>query len=714
MKKSIALVLVLGFILNAYSQSDSFFESKLPVFEQLPLNQYAKTKSTVVLRSVQDMTGTKVATLAKDTEVYISLIGKDIGNNSYWCRVETNNNQCGWIDADNLMLTGRKNYGVKITPKKVVDGGHGIAVSSNNKFVATKMYGYESSSSSADGTIYLYTTGGKLLGKKDIDVERDSSEEIEFSTDNKNLYYPVETQLWQISAFLGVKTKVGGCIPEYGKIVQIVSDKTGKYVIMGYDANGIKSGGLTKYVVAGLYCISSNEYTFLYDNEFMWPNSFAFSPDAKTVAGSATNPGMVQLWDTETKKVLWRTTDISGSLAFSVDGTKLYVVSGERFVTLDPKNGKEKSSCKIYMSNDGYIEDAKIIPEKNLVVMVINGSQKFNGLYFYRLSDGALIDSVGINNLTNYKYGIENIAVTPDASHLYFTINTDRFTDTSATVFCDMAITYPTAIWKPVEIKYTEAQKKARDFILSNSFEYGRWELHFSDDGTYTFDNRYVGSYYGNYDVKKDGSVYMYKVNPNDDEIPEYLSSILTFKSLSPDYTFNDFFTSGALVTDEGKMIHSCTSTPAWGTYNYEGVETVKYPGWGKTDRRYVAPKENVRMRKEPSLDSEVVTLGFYYGGNIPERTCLYKYDYAIVVGKTTRKDKIDGITAPWYLVYEDDCGDGEDVNGEYVWIFGGYVTEFGVNELDTYRKRRNDYLESYLRDNGLYKEYTQENDECE
>ncbi|MBQ1591580.1 MAG: hypothetical protein II077_06035, partial [Treponema sp.] len=104
----------------------------------------------------------------------------------------------------------------------------------------------------------------------------------------------------------------------------------------------------------------------------------------------------------------------------------------------------------------------------------------------------------------------------------------------------------------------------------------------------------------------------------------------------------------------------------------------------GDKDAKYLTVLENTKMRKEPSLNAETVSLAYFDYQNekyIESRNVVYVGQVIRIIGATERKETIDGKTAPWYLIYEDDHNGGEFTEGSLVWVYGGYSYESDLKD---------------------------------
>ena len=96
---------------------------------------------------------------------------------------------------------------------------------------------------------------------------------------------------------------------------------------------------------------------------------------------------------------------------------------------------------------------------------------------------------------------------------------------------------------------------------------------------------------------------------------------------------------------------------------------------------------ENLKMRNTNSLKGKVVEINgcdFQCNGWVEQnRKVVFKGMVVPAIAKTVETETIDGITAPWYYIQQQEHdpffrNEGDVYN---VWIFGGYVKEYPVNE---------------------------------
>ena len=114
-----------------------------------------------------------------------------------------------------------------------------------------------------------------------------------------------------------------------------------------------------------------------------------------------------------------------------------------------------------------------------------------------------------------------------------------------------------------------------------------------------------------------------------------------------------------------------------------DGIKTCKVTG-------ELSITENLKMRDKPSLNSKVVEIkgcDFRCNGWVEApRKVVFKgmVINGTKIAKTVETATIDGITAPWYYILQQDHdpldrGEGDE---HYVWIFGGYVKEYPGNAM--------------------------------
>ena len=239
-------------------------------------------------------------------------------------------------------------------------------------------------------------------------------------------------------------------------------------------------------------------------------------------------------------------------------------------------------------------------------------------------------------------------------------------------------------------------------FNEDGTYRYGRAFIgaRIKGDGTYSIQNGllYLKTFTAEKEDHYDTSFYwpLYEDNMDRMQIPgEYR---IDLKIVNLHYK-------GALINiNDGRYYWSMSWAPSYAQINYEGTICIRYP-WRNEDAesRYILILENLRLRKYPSIKSEVASVEGY-GGNEGDVGYLYSprsVEFAGTIStiraKTVKEDTIDGITAPWYLIVAYGVQFGEEPDFKYVWVFGGYTKEIESSEIDFYQKKYRTTLEKAL-----------------
>lgn len=434
-------------------------------------------------------------------------------------------------------------------------------------------------------------------------------------------------------------------------------------------------------------------------NDFMWANSFAFSPDGKRIAGSATNPADICVWDMEGNLCWSKYREYIGTLYFSEDSKTLYVVNETGITALDAETGEEKSKKRISLPYQMFIESFSINTKKDRVVFAVSERRGSDSelevpyIYVYELSTGKFVQAERIED--NGKK-IEMITLSPDGQYIAIRIDDGSYINECHQVICKIDLDKK-ARDLPVEQK-SELKEKALGFLLDNTFDLNYWSLNFYYDGTYTISGRHDGTMTGRYELYEDpySGGYFVKFtgcgyDNNEEEFEhshedlygtEYVTRFPGTYRFDPDYV--DFNICGAFTyTDDAEIAIPCSKqSPSGQEYDYffaaSGTyeKVYKYPGFGETGQALLYVNENTKMREEPFLDADEIYMSYYdyESGEYTESRCVLFADTTHrIAGVTVRKDTIDGITAPWYLVVEYNGEDGPDMQARLVWCFGGY-----------------------------------------
>lgn len=252
-----------------------------------------------------------------------------------------------------------------------------------------------------------------------------------------------------------------------------------------------------------------------------------------------------------------------------------------------------------------------------------------------------------------------------------------------------------------------KTDKEIKDYLVNNGFN----AFCFHQDNTFIFSQRVIGGSVdcaGTYAVKN-GSVSFLS---RDGEYPiygDYYDKMEIPGEYRLDLEKADLYNKGALVNiQNGKCYWSNIPAPAYSKLYYEGTECIRYP-WNNEDEKnkYIVILENLRLRKHPSTKGGTVSV-YGYGGMEGDAGCLLEKRsvefagmIATIRAKTVKQDKIDGITAPWYLIVAYGYQTGEDPDAKLAWVFGGYAREIEDSEIDYYENIYKSTLENALRRAG-------------
>ena len=238
--------------------------------------------------------------------------------------------------------------------------------------------------------------------------------------------------------------------------------------------------------------------------------------------------------------------------------------------------------------------------------------------------------------------------------------------------------------------KNPKTDSEIKEYLVENGFE----SFKFLPEGVYKYRKRVIGDFIeteGKYSVSNgllhlENSKYM---NPCywDDKQNCYEDLQIPGK-YKLDLNKTGLHYKGALVNvSTGQIYWSGEWAPPYAKIDYEGVECIRYP-WGNegVDYEYILILENLKLREMPTLSSNLVTVGGVDGGNAGyyygARSIALAGQVCTIRAKTVKKDTIDGITAPWYLIYAYGVDEmGLDVKPAFV--FGGYVKEIKESDLE-------------------------------
>lgn len=247
---------------------------------------------------------------------------------------------------------------------------------------------------------------------------------------------------------------------------------------------------------------------------------------------------------------------------------------------------------------------------------------------------------------------------------------------------------------------------KLKEYLVQNGFG----SFNFMNDNTYTYSQRVIGGSIegkGKYSVNN-GLLHLQTYVGDGNEKPiynGYSDQMQIPGKYRVDLEKTDIYNKGALVNiADGKCYWSGAVAEAYIKVNYEGTDCIRYPWRNKgINNEYIVVLENMKLRSKPSTKSNLVTV-YGYGGNAGDVGNLYcnrSIEFAGTVStiraKSLKKDTIDGISAPWYLIVAYGRSEGDEDGARWAWIFGGYVKEVKFSELTEYEERYKTTLEQSL-----------------
>ena len=247
------------------------------------------------------------------------------------------------------------------------------------------------------------------------------------------------------------------------------------------------------------------------------------------------------------------------------------------------------------------------------------------------------------------------------------------------------------------EISKSEIIGKKNRFQICDTWVY----IEFLDENKYTFCSPFGGYAYGKYDYSLvenkltleycDEEIFYKGKNIQPLIFPEQKDVTYVWDS-----EYLDFYCIGAFIHGETIFTNGKNPTPSGTECTLNGVRVVK-----KDYRNsFLVAKENLRIRKSPSLNAE--TGLFNYSSYFNPYGLTFE-DYIIVDNNinlplllkglvvsfdavTVEKQTIDGLTAHWYRIRMYDNSD--EGTTEYFWVFGGYIDEITKTDNPKYKKQ--------------------------
>lgn len=253
------------------------------------------------------------------------------------------------------------------------------------------------------------------------------------------------------------------------------------------------------------------------------------------------------------------------------------------------------------------------------------------------------------------------------------------------------------------DLKIPKTDSEIKSYLVSNGFG----SFTFTDDGRWRFSEKVIGDTVvaeGKYSVS--GGLVIFETCDTEEEPLynwEYWDKMQVPGKYKLDLEKIGLHFKGALInTQNGRIRWSNEWAPPYVKFDYEGTECIRYPWRNEgVDNEYILILDNLKLRKKPSLSSELVTVGgirenevgYYYG----KRSIALAGQTCTIFAKTVKKDTIDGITAPWYLIVAygtDEMG----LDTAEAFVFGGYVKEIKASELEKTDRENKEKLKQSIR----------------
>lgn len=664
------------------------FSTPLPIGDKIVI-----TVDTEVYKASKNFRFDPPVAISAQSTVYF--IG-EAGNGEI--RIVDEDGNAAWISENDAQYVMQKKYtsSDSMIEKKWKKSGYDVAkFSPDGKLIALLSWNYNRSSE--DAILICDRSSGKRKFSIQAKLDQTNSICCAFSPDSRYFYYITEDKyLNQADLKEETVNHFGSPTPD-----EIKSDGRWEHLRSVHplpDGENVLVG--VYYEPWAMLNTKTGEWTYKKNEDFMWANSFAFSPDGKYIAGSAINPSDICVWEAESKKLVWqRTWEFSGNLYYSPDGNFLYAVNGIGITKLDAKTGKTLSRTEINIPTCLTLVDYAVLPKKDRVAYSLNKGY-FTYLYFYELSTGNLVQ---VEHIEEDHKQINGIELSPDGKMISLHIaDGSRVWECHQTV---CSINLDKKAKSVPKIKRESKEEKYIEFLTNNNFNAGWWKLSFYEDGFYSLSARHDGSFYGNWTLRKNAqdsyslefSSLIYSSFGHTSDFPQEDKLHFDTWKIEPDY--EDFDFKGYITNERGKTFYSNTQSPSGKTYELDGAKVIKRQG----ENKYIYINENTKMRTAPSLSAEPVSLSYFYyddhsSGYVKSRIVVFAGEYFHVIGETEKTETIDGVTSPWYLIYEDDNNGGEYTESRRVWVYGGFSTEFDGSEIETYREKgKSDLRESIM-----------------
>lgn len=662
--------------------------TKLPLSFK-DLGRRAMVIDKLRLRSGPNISASTLGTLDRNTMVYLHSMGEpEVHDNvlAPWCYVETPTGSRDWCFGAYLQVGEWRNG--KVSTKLLWSSTEGENAVLSPDGALLGLLGSGVNYEPAKVTIHNANTG--IVMATHLRNGRITRPTAEFSQDSKLLYFTSDMELISLSTRTGELTYP---ITGYGGSEYFTSISRGvDGSLLLYSSDSSEPFSLWRRASA------TGEWHHDSRNLGRWTGACDLSPDGKYLVFASSNPPVLEKIQVEDRSSMWK---VQGYYRHVVYGSKsLWAFSSDVLRQFDPNTGIVMREIALYLDSTKAMHLSYAVSEDRRVLALWQGS---SWLYLYSLESGQLIRVLEFANRE-----ITSVSLNRNATMLALT-----FAPSSQSAIRTQVYSLD---FQPNHNQVANVTEP-RTWLVQNHFykEGENWTLHFDNNGRYHLHEMYVGDVYGSYGF--DGStVVLYPPQRTTENSYAFDTQAVAFQklglgpgsrglSLTVSLEWANLFHQGALVGND-QVLESGLASPAGRVYTYQGVRCIKYPESDQPGERFIAINEHLTMRESPSQKAKSVQLGWYDDEMSISgvRSVVFKDSYFHVIAATEKHETIKGISAPWYLIYEWDHSDGEYTDGGYVWVFGGYVSEFGMDLYPSFRERRDRNLLRNVRESGLVK----------
>ena len=684
--------------------------------DETAIGRTAVSTGKLTLRAHPQPGAKKVVALPEGSVVAVTALGDEVESDgvvSRWCRAELPDGAFGWCPGGGLEL-GHGAWGeVDAAIRWSSSDGAVCAVGPSGRYIAATGFPYRSD---ADPRLTVFdATSGDALSSYDSSARsiprHVSSAMLEDTFLFASYDYEGDDRLVSLEMPSGEYMVYGRIFDGEGRLGVLAANADGSLVAAGL-------GGVNVPPLA-VFNVRTEEWIPAIEDRACVVVSAAFSPDSSLLAFSSEDAPFTAVRDVVKGEIIWTKPGLSGRLAFSGDGSTVYCVS-TLITVIDARSGAVRRVFPLD-SLGGRAATAVALSEEAGIMAVVNGSP------YITFVDPGIGRTIAV--VKGDLERIESCSLSRDGGTLAVSQAKEDGRLQGMRVL-DLNVRHD-GLFGPSKARAPVADSPAEadviGFIVSNVFSDREGSpfayISFDEGGRYRITARHRETVEGFYAVEGK-TVRLHRLPLTGDALRSAEASygpLLKQLSLgtggrgsvlTPDPEYADFHSSGALRHEASGTIYATgVESPAGEVYSFMGADCRKHPVDGPS-RRYISPDSNLRMRSTPSLSGELVVMPYnYYARSsdtyyyAAQRSVIYQDTVHLVRAVTVKEDTVDGITAPWYLILEWDGDDAEGGWWEWAWVFGGYVKEFGPEELDRYREREQATLSNTLYDLGLEQE---------